>query len=298
MTSEFPQPTDVLRDKAVVITGSGGGLGRAYALAAAQAGAAVVVNDVDPAAAVDVAAEITAAGGRAAAHPADISDWEEAAGLIDRCVAEFGAIDGLVNNAGVFALALPQDQRPGPLRRMIDVNIFGTAACGHHAMRQMVAQGHGVVLNVTSGEQMGKTASAGYGATKAAVAALTYSWAVDMAAHRVRVNAISPNAHTGMATVYQAYLGGEAGNQNIGVPPEVNGPLAVYLLSELSAHLTGQVVRLNGNELMVCSHPANVEPVLRAVEWTVPAIAEAFAGPLRDHLQPVGIHTVRIEALS
>ncbi len=285
----------VLTGRAVVITGAGGGLGRAYALAAAAAGARVVVNDLDPDAAGRVTAEITeVGGGNAVAHPADVSNWDAAGGLIDRCVDEFGRIDALINNAGVFALALPQEQRPEPLRQMLDVNVFGTAACGHHALRHMVRQGGGVVLNVTSGEQMGKTSSAAYGATKAAVAALTYSWSVDMAEYGVRVNAISPNAHSGMAAIYLAYRGAAAGSQNVGLDPSINAPLALYLLSDLSSGITGQVVRQNGRELMLCTHPAILEPVLQSEQpWTVQSISAAFDTQLRAQQQPVGISSVR-----
>ena len=283
-----------LAGKAVVVTGAGRGLGAAYARAVAAAGGAVVVNDIDAAAAEAVAAGITADGGRAVAHVADVSSWQAAAELVDRCVTEFGAVDGLVNNAGVFSLSLPQDQQEAPARRALDVNLFGTIACGVHALRHMVRAGRGSVLNVTSGEAMGKSASAVYGATKAAVATLTYSWAEDVRSAGVRVNAISPNADTAMADVYRAFFG-DQGRQNAGLPPEANTPLAVYLLSDRSRDVTGQVVRIFGRELMLCTHPAVLEPVLVRDEWTLEAIEEAFAADLVHRLQPAGVRRVRSE---
>jgi NAD(P)-dependent dehydrogenase (short-subunit alcohol dehydrogenase family) len=284
----------VLADKAVVVTGAGRGLGAAYARAIAAAGGAVVVNDVDGDAAARVVEEITAAGGVAVAHVADVSSWQAAAELIDRCVAEYGAVDGLVNNAGYFSLSRPQDQQEEPVRRSLEVNVFGAVACGVHALRHMVRAGRGSIVNVTSGEAMGKPASAIYGATKAAVATLTYSWAEDVRAAGVRVNAVSPNADTSMAQVYREFFG-DLGRQNAGLPPEVNAPLVVYLLSERSREVTGQVVRLFGEELMLCTHPAILEPVLRRAEWTVEAIEEAFATDLIHRLQPPGVHRVRSE---
>ncbi|MEU3270244.1 SDR family oxidoreductase [Saccharomonospora sp. NPDC006951] len=280
-----------LRGKAIVITGAGRGLGEAYARAAAAEGASVVVNDLDAELADEVATCIVGAGGTAIAHPCDVSEWDQAAALVERCVTEFGTIDGLVNNAGYFSLALPQEQQREPLRRTVDVNLVGTAACGVRALRHMIGNGGGVVLNVTSGEQMGKTASAIYGATKAAVATLTYSWAEDAREHGVRVNAVSPNAHTAMATVYARYRG-EAGTQNTGIAPETNAPLVVYLLSDLSAGITGQVVRLAGDELMLCTHPAVLDPVLRGPEWTVERIADAFDRDLASRQQPCGVRRV------
>jgi len=291
-----PVTGPLLAGRAVVVTGAGRGLGAAYARAIAAAGAAVVVNDVDADEAAGVVEQIPAAGGRAVLQAADITDWDQADALIDRCVTEFGAIDGLVNNAGYFSLALPQDQLPEPLRRTIDVNLFGSAACGVLALRRMVKAHGGSVVNVTSGEQMGKTASAIYGATKAAVATLTYSWAEDMREYGIRVNAISPNAHTRMATVYEQFRG-SAGSQNFGLAPELNAPLVVYLLSDLSVGVTGQVVRLNGSELMLGTHPANLDPLLTRHDWTVEAIAEAFDTDLAGSLQPVGVHRVRTEIL-
>jgi NAD(P)-dependent dehydrogenase (short-subunit alcohol dehydrogenase family) len=292
MTSHDAPP--LLAGRAIVITGAARGLGAAYARAVAAEGGSVVLNDLDEAELRQVVAEITEAGGTAVAHPADITDWDQADGLIERCVTEFGTIDGLVNNAGYFALALPQDQLPEPARRTLDVNVFGTVACAVPAMRRMVAQGSGVVLNVTSGEQMGKTSSALYGASKAAVATLTYSWAEDMRAHGVRVNAISPNAHTRMADTYQEFLGA-AGTQNVGLAPEVNAPLVIFLLSDLSAGVTGQVARLNGTDLMLCTHPAILDPVLHRDVWNVPDIAEAFDADLLHRLQPLGVRKVRAE---
>ncbi|ASR36292.1 hypothetical protein BAY61_16200 [Prauserella marina] len=286
-----------LSGKAVVITGAGRGLGEAYARAVAAEGASVVVNDLDAELADEVAACIVGAGGTAVAHPCDVSEWDQAAALVERCVTEFGTIDGLVNNAGYFSLALPQEQRQEALRRTVDVNLVGTAACGVHALRHMIGRGTGVVLNVTSGEQMGKTASAIYGATKAAVATLTYSWAEDVREHGVRVNAVSPNAHTAMAAVYARYRG-EAGAQNTGIAPATNAPLVVYLLSELSAAVTGQVVRLAGDELMLCTHPAVLDPVLHSAEWTVEAIAEAFDRDLTGRQQPSGVRRVASTVLA
>lgn len=288
----------LLEDRAIVVTGAGRGLGEAYARAAAEAGARVVVNDIEGHLAEGVARDIVAAGGRAVAHPADVSDWAAAEGLVARCVDEFGGIDGLVNNAGEFALALPQEQEATAARRLLDVNVYGTVACGTAALRRMVEQGSGVVLNVTSGEQVGNTATGVYGATKAAVATLTYSWAEDVRAHGVRVNAISPNAHTRMADVYFAYRGDAEGSRNAGLPPSANAPLAVYLLSDLSAALTGQVLRITGGELMLCTGPAILDPIVRREGWTVATVAEAVDTHLRPNLRQGGLRVVRVETLA
>src|ERR1019366_6801619 len=95
----------ILEGKAIVITGSGRGIGAACARGCARRGASVVINDIDPVDATDTAAAIVAEGGKAIACVADVSSWEQAGRLIDTCIASFGRIDGLVNNAALYNAA-------------------------------------------------------------------------------------------------------------------------------------------------------------------------------------------------
>lgn len=264
-----------LAGKAVVVTGAGRGLGAAYARLAAAEGARVVVNDVDGAAAREVAAGIGAA---AIADYSDISTWDGAGTLVSRCREAFGAIDGLVNNAGIFRLADPFTQDPEEFRAVVEVNLLGTAYCGLHAIRAMAEQGGGSIVNVTSGSHTGYAGVGAYGASKGGVASLTYCWAADLAGTPVRVNAVSPNAHTRMAEAYEAYLGERARGQNIGKPPEDNAPAVVFLLSDAAAGITGQVVRVDGAELSLMSRPAVRPALVRMAEPSVAAVAAAFAG--------------------
>ena len=273
-----------LRDKAVVVTGAGRGLGAAYARLAASEGASVLVNDVDGALAQAVADEI---GGRAFA--ADISTWDGAGALIGHCVEAFGAIDGLVNNAGIFRLADPLAQDPDEFRAVVEVNLLGTAYCGLHAIRAMLPRGTGSVVNVTSGSHAGSAAMGAYGASKGGVASLTYCWAADLAGTGVRVNAVSPNAHTRMADEYERYLGDRAQGQNVRKPPEQNAPAVVFLLSDASAALHGQVVRIDGEELSLIGHPVVLGHGVRSPQWTVSAVEQAFAEHLSADLHPVGL---------
>ncbi|MGJ3508335.1 SDR family NAD(P)-dependent oxidoreductase [Enemella sp. A6] len=284
----------LLDGRAVVITGSGRGLGRAYALAAAAEGAAVVVNDLDRDAANDTVAEITNSGGRAIAGVQDVSDWDAAGELINLCVDSFGAIDGLVNNAGVLRINRPEEQTRRDTLDVVNSSVIGTVACTTHALQHMCAAGRGVIVNVTSGQQMGAPAMAVYGAAKAAVATLTYSWSHDLVAEGVRVNAISPNAHTRMADAYEEFLGPRAAGQNVGISPELNAPLVVYLLSELSDGVSGQVFRFDGQSLMVCSHPAVIDrDAYLPPECTARDIASVVASELTGLFQPVGLRRIK-----
>jgi NAD(P)-dependent dehydrogenase (short-subunit alcohol dehydrogenase family) len=279
-----------LDDKAVVVTGAGRGLGAAYARLAAAEGAAVVVNDVDEALASGVVDEIRAAGGQAVADGNDIADWDGAGALIQRCRTEFGAIDGLVNNAGIFRLADPRAQDPAEFRAVIEVNLLGSAYCGLRAIRAMLDRGCGSVVNVSSGAQAGAAAMAAYGASKGAIASLTYCWAMDLAGTGVRVNAVSPNGHTRMADEFERYLGDRGHGQNLGKAPELNAPAVVYLLSDAAAEVTGQVVRIDGDELSLMTHPAVLEPPARSPQWTVDEVAAAFAAQLGVVRQRLGLH--------
>lgn len=280
-----------LTGKAVVVTGAGRGIGRSYALLAAFEGASVVVNDIDEGPAKEVVDEIRRNGGTAVAVQADITNWSEAATLIDCCVDEFGAIDGLLNNAGLFAPGDLIDVDEEHVRRMFDVNVIGAVACGTHALRSMVAQGRGSVVNVVSGAHFGIAHMAIYGATKGAIASLTYSWSLEVGASGVRVNAVSPLAKTRMTQLtsrwYDERGAGQIDYEN-SPDPGVNAPPAIYLLSDASDSINGQIIRIEGRQLALVAHPVMLEPALMG-DWTVENIDRAFRDELGSHLVPVGI---------
>lgn len=285
----------VLDGKAVAVTGGGRGLGEAYARFAAEEGAAVVVNDIDGDPARDVADGIVKDGGRAVAHVADVADWDAAKSIVQRCVAEFGALDGVVNNAGAFSMSKIQEgQVEADIRRMVDTNVLGSYFVGAHAVRQMVDQGRGSIVNVSSGASCGFASMSAYAATKGAASSLTYSWAMDLAGTGVRVNAICPQARTRMAAHMLDYLGvgGAARGEAIRYQsdPEANAPVAVYLLSDLSGDLNGQVVRIVDGDLGLLSHPAIAEPSYhRRDGWTVEDVARVFVSDLAARQLPLGV---------
>lgn len=280
-----------LAGKAVVITGSGRGLGAAYARLAAREGASVVVNGVDPQAAQGVADAIVAEGGRALACPGDIASWAGANALIDFCVAKFGAIDALCNNAAIFTMATPFDEDPEQFRRIVEVNLLGTAYVGMAAARAMRAGGRGgAILNTVSGAQSGLLGMAAYGASKGGIAALTYNWALELAPHGIRVNAISPRAATRSAQVVHP-------DTNKGMPPEGVAPLAIYLLSDRSHRFNGQVFMATDGEVALVSHPAIVEPSVWMPGLDVAAVGAVVEAGLADRQLPIGRSRQRIEVL-
>lgn len=282
---------EVLSRKAIIVTGAGKGLGAAYARLAAMEGARVFVNDINAAAAAGVAAEICAAGGVACADESDVSTWDGAAGLVSGCVKKYGALDGLVNNAALFYMASPDEEEEVALRRLIDVNVLGTMFCGIHALRHMMSSGHGSIVNVTSGAQAGIALQGAYGASKGAVASLTYSWSLDAAVRGVRVNAVAPMAQTSMAQQAATYFQ-ERGREpwpELGITPEENAPVVAYLLSDLSSAVNGQIVRIDGERLALMTHPAVLHPPIECRPWSIAAVSDAFQDQLAALQLPCGV---------
>jgi NAD(P)-dependent dehydrogenase (short-subunit alcohol dehydrogenase family) len=275
----------VLGGKAVVITGAGRGLGKAYALHTALAGAAVLVNDVDGELADALATRITERGGRAAASAASVRDPDQAAGIVQRCLAEFGRLDGLVNNAGAHYLALPWEEDFALARELIEVNVLGSLYCGVEAARVMRAQRAGSIINISSGSSFGQRALGTYAASKGAVASLTYSWALDLAEEGVRVNGVCPVAWTRMVERHVAAHARITPQHT----PERVAPLITYLLSDRAEGITGQLIRFTGDQLHIVRQPAIKDPVLHREAWTTEDIAAAFDEILDRHLEPYGL---------
>lgn len=271
--------TEILAGRSVVVTGAGRGLGRAFADAVAAAGADVVVNDIDREVAEAAAAEIRAGGAGAVADHSDISSWDGATALIDRCARAFGRIDGLVNNAGVFYTCSPLQETESGLRRILETNVLGTEFCGVHAMRAMAGSGGGAIVNVGSEGMQGYAMMGAYAATKGAVASLTYAWAHHVDETHVRVNAVLPNAQTRLSPVDPE-----------GAPlprpdPATVAPVVVYLLSDLSRALNGRILKFNGTTLAPLMPAALApDPSYQDQGWTVTEIAAACEGGLAESL--------------
>jgi NAD(P)-dependent dehydrogenase (short-subunit alcohol dehydrogenase family) len=262
---------NLLAGKGVLVTGAGGGLGRAYALACAAEGGRIVVNDVDPTAADAVAAEITASGGTAVGIGGSVACWDESRAMVERCTAQFGAIDGVVANAGVRHEAPPWEETEAGLRRIAEVNVLGVQFTVTHAMRAMVdARRGGAVVTIVSGARFGLRGMSAYGASKGAVAAMTENWALEGMAVGIRVNGLSPLALTPMSL-------GDTREERPPLPPaEDVAPVVPALLSDALGTVTGRVFRFDGRRLQAYLPVALDERDQRGGPWDAEGLSTAL----------------------
>lgn len=185
--------TGRLAGKVALITGGGGGIGAATARLFWEEGAAVALVDRDAAAAAAAAGQIVAAGTRALAIGADLTQEPEAEQAVRATVARFGRLDVLANIAGVRVWGPITEATPESWRFVVDVNLLAVAYCSKHAVPEMARAGGGSIVNVSSANAIaGRAGMAQYDATKAAVLALTRSMACDHAGQGIRVNAVCP----------------------------------------------------------------------------------------------------------
>lgn len=187
--------SDLTNDVAIV-TGAGRRIGRLHAIALAEAGASVIVNDVDGAVADRVVDEIVENGGRAAAVTASVADQEGAAAIVAAAVEHFGTVDILVNNAGFMRNAYIEDITPDMLDSVLGVNLNGAFYVSQAAWPVMRERGHGrIVMTSSGGGMFSMAAASNYAAAKAGVYGLTKSLAIEGAPHGIAVNALLPHAN-------------------------------------------------------------------------------------------------------
>ncbi|GGY79521.1 3-oxoacyl-ACP reductase [Streptomyces omiyaensis] len=264
-----------LEGLSAIVTGAGRGLGRAEALELARLGAAVVVNDygqagrdgsgeASAAPAEEVAAEITAAGGRAVAHLGDVSDLETARGLVDLAVAEFGKLDVLVNNAGILrdrmVFSMSEDEWDSVIRVHLKGHFNTTHFAAAHWRGRSKAGETGVygrIVNTSSEAFLaGSAGQPNYAAAKGGIVGLTTSTALALARYGVTANAICPRARTRMTEDVFAGFAEPAGQDELDpLSPEHVAPLVGYLASPAAAKVNGQLLVVHGGMVAVVERP-------------------------------------------
>jgi NAD(P)-dependent dehydrogenase (short-subunit alcohol dehydrogenase family) len=238
----------LLDDRVVVVTGAGRGIGRGEALECARQGAAVVVNEFDPAVGSAVVEEIRAAGGQAALVEGDVADTAVADQLVATAVGEFGRLDGLVNNAGVLRDRTLVKMTPEEWDTVIRVHLRGHYGPTHAALahwKEHGGPGHVVCTASTSG-LLGNFGQSNYGTAKAGIAAFSTIVAMESARMGVTCNAIAPAARTRMTEGAYGEIFGAAEGFDFWHPDNV-APLVAYLVSDAAAHISGKVFGVQGD---------------------------------------------------
>lgn len=189
----------VLENRVAIVTGAGGGLGRAHALLLSNHGAKVVVNDMNAQAAIRVATEIEAAGGVAMAAPASVTNEQEVANMVNMASERWGGVDILVNNAGILRDKSFAKMDMADFRLVVDVHLIGAAVCSKAVWSQMRERNYGrIVMTTSSSGLYGNFGQANYGAAKMALVGLMQTLAIEGEKNNIRVNCLAPTAATQM----------------------------------------------------------------------------------------------------
>jgi NAD(P)-dependent dehydrogenase (short-subunit alcohol dehydrogenase family) len=272
---------DMLKGKVAVITGSGAGIGRDFALAFAASGASVVVNDLGKtkdgaSAAQSVVDEIKAAGGSAAASTDSVAEWESANRIVQCALDNFGRIDSVVNNAGIVRDRFFFNMSVEEWRAVVDVHLNGSFYVARAAAPHFKSQNSGAYVHMTSTSGLiGNIGQANYSAAKMGVAGLSKSIALDMAKFNVRSNCIAPWAWTAMtATIPDTPENQPRIAKMKKMESAKIAPLAVYLASDAAAKVSGQIFGVRANEIYFFSQIRMMRSVHRSEGWTPEAIAE------------------------
>jgi NAD(P)-dependent dehydrogenase (short-subunit alcohol dehydrogenase family) len=278
----------LLEDKVAIITGAGGGIGRAHALLFAKEGARVVVNDLGverdgsgggAATADAVVKEIEAAGGKAVGSQHSVATAEGARALVDLAIRTFGKVDILVNNAGILRdkTFLKMDEEMWD--SVIAVHLKGTFLVSQAFAKHAVSRGGGGrIVNTTSASGLlGNFGQANYAAANAGVYALTRTMAIELQKHRITVNALAPLAKTRMTEDLTTFQGVET------MTPEHVAPAALFLASDLCRDKTGYVLAVAGARMYafkVVESAGKFKDGPEAI-WTAQEIADNWAAIMK-----------------
>ncbi|MGW6172365.1 SDR family NAD(P)-dependent oxidoreductase [Arthrobacter sp. NPDC055138] len=291
-----------LAGKVAIVTGSGRGLGLAYAQELARQGAAVVINDVDAQVAEQAVASITAAGGKATAVVAPVGSTETAKQLVSTAVETFGGLDILVTNAGVLRDKSLLKMTDEDFDLVINVHLRGTFTCVREAYAYFKENGvAGRIITIGSPTgQRGNFGQTNYAAAKAGIVGMVRTWALEMKKAGVTANAIIPVAATAMTKTVpffqkavEADERGEAmpdffrKDLGFGTADDVAG-LVAYLASDAAAKVTGQAIGVGGDRLQLWSHPEAVATEFLDGGWSYEALNERFEDLFGGRLQSVG----------
>ncbi|HWQ76507.1 MAG TPA: SDR family NAD(P)-dependent oxidoreductase [Syntrophomonas sp.] len=291
----------MVKDKVVVVTGAGRGIGRAIALMFAQYGAKVVVNDPggspdgqggDQMVAEQVVDEIKKAGGEAVPSFDSVDSLPGATRIIETAIQNYGRIDVVVNNAGILRDRILFKMSEEEFDDVIRVHVKGAWSMTRAAAPYMRDQKFGRIINFTSTTGLiGQVGQVNYGTAKAGIVGLTKNTALDMAKYNVTANVICPFAYTRLVgtiesddPVIQARI-----EKFKKMTPEKIAPLVVYLASDQAQEVSGQIFAVRGNELVLFSQIRPIRNVVQNTGWTAEEIAETFIPAVKSSFYKLDI---------
>ncbi|NDV13783.1 SDR family oxidoreductase [Crenobacter caeni] len=273
-------------NRTVIITGAGGGLGRAYALALAAAGANVVVNDIRLEAAQAVVADILASGGKALVNAGDICSLEGARAIVAAALTAFGEVHAVVNNAGILRdrmfVSLSEEDWDAVMRVHLKGH-FCLARVLAERWRNLAKDGIAIdarIINTTSGAGLqGSIGQSNYASAKGGVAALTLVQAAELRRYGVTANALAPAARTSMTEQGMPDLVKKPDSGFDHYDPANVAPLVVWLASSASRGVSGQVFEIEGDRVSVCDGwRSGPEARAGGVAFTAQTIGPVIAG--------------------
>ena len=242
----------MLTGKIAIVTGASRGIGRQIAKTLAEQGAAVIVNYCgSEQAANETVEKITASGGTAKAYQADVSDYTQAADMMNDVVKEYGRIDILINNAGITRDNLILKMNDEDFMKVINTNLTGTFNCVKHASKIMLKQKYGRIVNMASIVGIyGNAGQANYAASKAGVIGMTKSVAKELGSRNITVNAIAPgyigtDMTDSLPDAAKEKITSAIAMKRMGTVEDVAN-LAAFLASDNASYITGQVIGVDG----------------------------------------------------
>ncbi|MCW4384879.1 SDR family oxidoreductase [Salinibacterium sp. SYSU T00001] len=291
-----------LQGNVAIVTGSGRGLGLAYAQELARRGAKVVINDIDADTAQAAVDSITSAGGEAAALVGAVGPTETADALVAKAVDTWGRLDILVTNAGVLRDTVLWKMSDEDFDLVINVHLRGTFTCVRAAATKMREQGEGgriITIGSPTG-QVGNFGQTNYAAAKAGIVGMTRTWALELARAGITVNTVVPVAATAMTETvpfFKQFVDAMANGEEMppfarqelgfGTPEDVAGVIA-FLASKEAADVTGQAISVGGDRLALYSHPSMIVKEIKEGGWSAEDIAAAWGEKFAPSQQQVG----------
>ncbi len=282
----------ILSRKIAIVTGGGRGIGRGHCLHLAKSGATVIVNDIDKEKSASVVEEILSLGGTASPSSCDISSREGSEDLIKGSAEQHGSVDILVNNAGILRDRTFLKMTDEEFDEVWQVHVKGTFWCSQTASKIMKEKNTGgSIINTTSGAHFGNFGQTNYAAAKGAIASMTYTLAIELARYGIRVNAIGPTGTTRMSETFNTSANAEDKEVDF-IDPTLNGPLVVFLASEKSLTISGQIFGCGGDRLALMVHPHYGKTLTKEGGWTVEQIEKHLLEELVPEFGPIGMLSI------